>query len=68
MKVYKNKLTSREIEVLKLITKGWSNFSISQKLFISESTTKAHLGHIFGKLKVQNRTQVALKAIKNGIL
>ena len=42
MKVYKNKLTSREIEVLKLITKGWSNFSISQKLFISESTTKAH--------------------------
>ena len=40
-------LTKREFEVLQLVTDGFSNSIISQKLHISEATTKAHLGHIF---------------------
>ncbi len=57
-------LSSRELEVLKLITKGLGNKQIAHKLFISTHTVKAHIAKILEKLEVQDRTEAAVKAIK----
>lgn len=61
-------LTAREKEVLMLIAKGESNRNIARKLFISEKTVKNHITSIFRKLKVEDRTQAAIYAIKNRIV
>jgi DNA-binding NarL/FixJ family response regulator len=53
-------LTSRENEVLALMAEGLGNAEISQRLFISEKTTKVHVHHIFRKLGVQTRVQAVL--------
>lgn len=58
-------LTEREKEVLMLIARGESNRNIARKLFISEKTVKNHITSIFRKLKVEDRTQAAIYAIKN---
>lgn len=55
-------LSIREMEILKLINKGYSNSKISEKLFISVNTVKTHLKHIFKKLEVKSRTQAIDKA------
>jgi len=57
-------LTKREKEVLALIASGESNRNIARKLFISEKTVKNHITSIFRKLKVEDRTQAAIYAIK----
>lgn len=57
-------LTEREKEVLGLIAQGESNKNIAHKLFISEKTVKNHITSIFRKLKVEDRTQAAIFAIK----
>lgn len=62
-----NLLTDREIEVLKLLSKGMLNKEIANVLFISEKTVKNHISSIFRKLEVQDRTQAAVFAIKNKI-
>lgn len=64
----KNRLTDREIEVLKLLAKGMLNKEIANALFISEKTVKNHISSIFRKLDVQDRTQAAVYAIKNKIV
>jgi ATP/maltotriose-dependent transcriptional regulator MalT len=56
------RLTPRETEIQQLVAEGLSNREISRRLFISEVTVKAHLRHIFTKLGVRSRTQVALRA------
>jgi two-component system, NarL family, response regulator DegU len=53
-------LSKRELEILSLIGRGLKNEDIGKKLFISVPTVKAHVAHIFSKLKVNNRTQAAL--------
>ncbi|MEG6615491.1 response regulator transcription factor [Peptococcaceae bacterium 1198_IL3148] len=58
-------LTERELEVLKEVAKGSPNKTIAKNLFISEKTVKNHLTSIFQKIKVNDRTQAALFAIKN---
>lgn len=55
-------LTPREREVLELLSRGLSNRSIAQSLWISQSTAKVHVRHIFEKLNVRTRTEAALKA------
>ena len=55
-------LTEREYEVFELIGKGYNNEEISKRLFISKNTVKKHVGQIFSKLDVTERTQVALLA------
>lgn len=61
-------LTSREEEVLKLIARGISNQAIARELFISEKTVKNHITNIFRKIKVNDRTQAALYAIKTKLI
>lgn len=60
-------LTKRELDVLRLISKGCSNKKISDELTISERTVKNHISHIFRKIDVEDRTQAAVFAIRNKI-
>lgn len=60
-------LTKRELDVLRLISKGCSNKKISDELTISERTVKNHISHIFRKIDVEDRTQAAIFAIRNKI-
>ena len=61
-------LTQREYEVLKLVVDGKSNNDIAKILCISEHTAKAHVCNIIQKLLVDDRTQAAVKALKEGIV
>ena len=61
-------LTQREYEVLKLVVDGLSNSEIAQELTISEHTAKAHVCNIIQKLVVDDRTQAAVKALKEGLV
>ena len=59
-------LTEREIEVLKLATRGLSNQEIANELYLSLRTVQAHLSHIFNKLQVSSRTEAVVHALKEG--
>ncbi len=61
-------LTQREYEVLKLIVEGKSNNEIAEELTISSHTAKAHVCNIIQKLLVDDRTQAAVKALKEGLV
>lgn len=62
------KLSSREIEVLKLVSVGMFNKEIGKKLDISERTVKNHMSNIFKKIECTDRTQAAVFAIRNGLV
>ncbi len=61
-------LTSREAQILKLITEGYSNIEIAKQLFVSVNTTKVHVASILQKLEVDDRLQAAIKALKENIV
>lgn len=61
-------LSSREIEVLELVASGRSNTAVADELFVSETTVKSHLAHIFSKLDVSSRTAAVSAARQKGIL
>lgn len=61
-------LTTRETQILKLITEGYSNTDIANELSVSINTTKVHVASILQKLGVDDRLQAALKALKNKIV
>lgn len=61
-------LTEREQEVLSCLVKGASNQAISQQLYITIATVKAHLTAIFEKLDVESRTQAIVKALQLGLV
>lgn len=61
-------LSSREIEVLELVAAGRSNSEVADQLFVSETTVKSHLAHIFSKLDVTSRTAAVSAARRKGIL
>ena len=63
-----NELTRREIEVLKLLAEGMFNKEIAVRLHISERTVKNHVSNLFKKIKVNDRTQAAVFAIKNSLI
>jgi two-component system, NarL family, response regulator DegU len=60
-------LTEREAEVLKYLCDGFNYKKVAQKLFISESTVKTHINNVFTKLKVNDRTQAVLYALKHDL-
>jgi DNA-binding NarL/FixJ family response regulator len=61
-------LSEREIEILRSVALGMNNRDVARALLISESTVKAHLIHIFGKLEVSDRTAAVTTAIRRGII
>ena len=60
-------LTSRELDVLRLLGEGYANKAIAAELGITERTTRTHVSSILGKLGLSSRTQAALWATREGI-
>lgn len=60
-------LTQREREVLQFVARGHSNREIADRLGIGETTVRTHMSSILNKLKLSNRTQVALFALREGL-
>jgi len=61
-------LTERELDVLRLVVDGLRNKEIAAQLAISENTVKFHLKNIVEKLHVQSRTELAARAVREGLL
>lgn len=59
--------TERELEVLRVMTRGMSNSGIAKKLGISENTVKVHIQHMLDKTGYENRTELAIEARIRGI-
>jgi NarL family two-component system response regulator LiaR len=63
-----DRLTPRELDVLRLIGRGLPNKRIAQELSVSEKTVKTHVGHLLAKLGVTDRTQAAVLALHEGLV
>ena len=63
-----DELTKREIEVLQLIAKGYTNQAIADTLFISLKTVKTHVSNILAKLQVDDRTQATIYAFQHDLV
>lgn len=61
-------LSARQLDVLRLVAAGRSNLEIATELFIGESTVKTHLGAIFERLDVNDRTRAVTRAMELGLL
>jgi two-component system, NarL family, response regulator LiaR len=61
-------ITDRELEVIQLVARGMSNKEIASSLVISEKTVKSHISSILSKLNLSDRTQLAIYALKNGLI
>lgn len=61
-------LTTRELEILKLVAQGMDNRSIAGALTLSEKTVKTHVSNILMKLNLNDRTQAAIYALKEGVV
>ena len=61
-------LSKRELELLDLLSKGYTNSQISKELFISPSTVKKHFYRIYKKLGVRNRVNAILRAKDLGMI
>ncbi len=61
-------LTHRELDVLRQLALGRANKEIAAALAIGEETVKTHVGRVFGKLQVENRTQAIVQALKRGLI
>ncbi len=62
-----NDLTERELDVFRLIACGLSNAEIGQELYISDTTVKTHITHIFQKLNLRDRVQAVVLAYETGL-
>lgn len=61
-------LSARELEVVKLVAEGLSNKQISLRLKLSDKTVKNHISHILAKMSLSARTQVAVHALRAGLV
>ena len=65
---YPAEITERERDVIRLVARGCSNQEIAEQLVISEKTVKTHVSNILSKLHLKDRTQLAIHAIKAGMV
>src|SRR5512144_1537276 len=61
-------LTDRELDVLRLAAKGYTNKAIGMQLAISDRTVQGHLAHIFAKLQANSRTEAVMRAVSLGFI
>ncbi|HEX9416744.1 MAG TPA: response regulator transcription factor [Gaiellaceae bacterium] len=61
-------LTARELEVLRLLARGLSNKAIARELTVSEKTVKTHVSNVLAKLRLADRTQAALYAVREHLV
>jgi DNA-binding NarL/FixJ family response regulator len=61
-------LTDRELDVLRLAAKGFTNKAIGVQLNISDRTVQGHLAHIFAKLQANSRTEAVMRAVSLGLI
>jgi len=59
-------LTERELDVLRLAAKGYTNKAIGMQLSISDRTVQGHLAHIFSKMQASSRTEAVMRAVSLG--
>ena len=67
-KEYYDGLTAREVEILKLLAAGQANKQIARRLQISEKTVRNHVSHMYEKLKIYDRSQAVLYAVRKGLI
>ena len=63
----RDKLSERELDVLRLLARGFTNAEIAAQLHLAEGTVRNHVSAIFSKLDVTDRTQAAIIAIRHGL-
>jgi DNA-binding NarL/FixJ family response regulator len=63
-----HQLTERELEVFRLLGRGFSNQEITRELWISESTVKTHVTRVFAKLELRDRAQAVVLAYESGLV
>lgn len=68
IKTSKFNLSARELEILELLVDGLSNQQMADRMYISLDTVKTHMKHIMEKLLVSDRTQAAVKALRDGLV
>jgi len=61
-------LTDRELDVLRLAAKGFTNKAIGMQLSISDRTVQGHLAHIFAKLQANSRTEAVMRGVSLGLI
>jgi DNA-binding NarL/FixJ family response regulator len=61
-------LTPRELEILTLIARGYTNKAAALQLGISDRTVQGHLAHIFDKLQAASRTEAVMRAVSLGLI
>jgi DNA-binding NarL/FixJ family response regulator len=64
----RSKLTTRELEVLRLVGDGKSNKQIALELGISERTARTHVSNLLRKIRLTSRTQAAVLAVREGLV